>query len=387
VEWEEGEEAPTQEWPYDIHNQAGLTCADCHGGDATLDDMDEVRDSKGYRGVPSTAEIPRFCGRCHSDATYMKKYNPALPVDQVAKYVTSRHGVLLNRGDDKVATCISCHSIHNISPASSPRSSVYPTNLPRVCADCHSDAGYMAEYGIPTDQFEKFASSVHGQALLVNEDIGAPACNDCHGNHGAAPPGVENISAVCGLCHAKVASLFSESPHKAAFEENDFPQCETCHSNHDIIKPLDNMVGTGQNSFCIDCHSEDDGNSGFETASIISILLDSLVREEQSAIDVIDDAETRGMEVDDERFALKDVHSSLVESRALVHSFNLDEIRPELEKGIALADATRLNGLAVIDNYYFRRKGLGISTIIITLLAIIIWMKIKRIERRSGNRA
>ena len=385
--WEEGENSPTQKWAYDIHNQAGLTCADCHGGNPALDDMDEVRASKGYRGVPSVNDIPQFCGRCHSDAAYMKKYNPALPVDQVAKYVTSRHGVLLKSGDKKVATCVSCHSVHNISPASTPTSSVYPLNLPGVCAQCHSNVEYMAEYGIPTDQYDKYASSVHGQALLVKEDIGAPACNDCHGNHGAIPPGLENISAVCGTCHAKVASLFAESPHKAAFEENGFPQCEACHSNHDIVKPLDIMIGTGENSFCIECHSEGDGNRGFETASAVSSLLDSLVRSEQSAIEVTDEAEMKGMAVDDERFALKDVQSSLVESRALVHSFDLDKIRPELEKGIALAEATRLNSLSIIDDYYFRRKGLGISTIIITLLALIIWLKIRRIEKHPAKRA
>src|SRR6266540_7241295 len=33
-----------------------------------------------------------ICGRCHSDAQFMKRYNPALRVDQVAEYATSVHG-------------------------------------------------------------------------------------------------------------------------------------------------------------------------------------------------------------------------------------------------------------------------------------------------------
>jgi hypothetical protein len=382
-EWEEGEEASTIRWSYDIHNQAGLTCADCHGGDPALEDMDEVRDSRGYLGVPEVKEIPGFCGRCHSDAAYMKKFNPALSVDQVAKYATSRHGELLRRGDTKVATCVSCHSVHDISPAGSPNSSVYPLNLPMVCASCHADADYMAGYGIPTDQYEKFVSSVHGEALLVSEDISAPACNDCHGNHGAIPPGVKNISAVCGLCHARAAMLFAESPHMAAFEANELPQCETCHSNHDIIKPIDKMIGTGAGSLCTDCHSEGDENKGFETAAAVSALLDSLVRAEGDAIGIIDEAEQKGMEVDDERFVLKDVRSALVESRALIHSFNLEKVQPELDKGIQLAAATYAGGIQIIDDYYFRRKGLGIATAIITLLAILIWVKIRRIDRKQ----
>ena len=65
----------------------------------------------------------------------------------------------------------------------------------------------MKEYGIPTDQYEKYSKSVHGVALLQKHDLGAPACNKCHGNHGATPPGVESISKVCGTCHALNADL------------------------------------------------------------------------------------------------------------------------------------------------------------------------------------
>lgn len=379
-EWEDGEEGmPTTVWPNSIHREKGLDCNDCHGGDPDLDDMDDVRESRGYRGIPEPREMPEFCGECHASAEYMKKHNPSLPVDQVDKYWTSRHGQLLKIDDKKVANCVSCHSVHDIAPANLPNSSVYPINLPHTCASCHADAEYMADYKIPIDQYEKFAASVHGVALLEKEDIGAPACNDCHGNHGAVPPGVDNISAVCGLCHAKNAMLFADSPHKEAYEEADLPQCETCHSNHDIVKPLDEMVGTGPNSLCNDCH--DEGDEGYATAAAVSTLLDSLVRMEQRAIDVIEDAEQKGMEVDEELFSLKDVHSALVESRTLVHAFNLEKIEPELNKGINLAGQTYQAGLDIIDNYYFRRKGLGAATIIIALLAIFVWIRIKRMDK------
>ena len=40
----------------------------------------------------------------------MKRYNPALRVDQEAEYVTSVHGRKIAQGDQKPATCISCHA-------------------------------------------------------------------------------------------------------------------------------------------------------------------------------------------------------------------------------------------------------------------------------------
>lgn len=379
VDWED-DGGPASLWDGDIHKEIGLTCADCHGGDPTLEDMDDVRGGRSYRGVPTTLEIPDFCGRCHSDPVYMKKYNPSVATDQLDKYRTSIHGKLNKKGDVKAATCVSCHTVHAIQPAKIPSSSVYPMNLPGTCAECHANPIYMKPYDIPTDQYDKFVRSVHGRQLLEKEDIGAPACNDCHGNHGAAPPGLDNISAVCGTCHARHAMLFSDSPHKEAYEREKLPQCEACHSNHDIIQPIDEMVGVGEKAFCSRCHDAEMENKGFETAAAISDLLDSLVRIERLAEKTIDEAELKGMSVDDERFALKDIRSALVESRTLIHSFDIEQVKPEAEKGIQLAAATHLRGLEIIEDYYFRRKGLAVSTIIITLLAVVIWIKIKQFD-------
>ena len=86
----------------------------------------------------------------------MKLYNPALPVDQVAKYRTSVHGNLNAKGDPNAAECASCHGSHEIQPVKDSRSLVYATNIPSVCANCHSDAKLMAKYKIPTDQYENY---------------------------------------------------------------------------------------------------------------------------------------------------------------------------------------------------------------------------------------
>ena len=92
-----------------------------------------------------------------------------------------------NMGLIVAPSCNDCHGVHNIFPPKDPRSQVYPLNLPETCGKCHSDpkvmAGVKLENGspIPTDQYEKFARSVHGVALLQKQDIGAPACNSCHG--------------------------------------------------------------------------------------------------------------------------------------------------------------------------------------------------------------
>jgi len=377
--FEDEDDGPSYKIVRDVHSQRGLSCADCHGGDATLDDMDEVREVKGYRGVPSPLEVPNFCARCHGDASYMHEHNPALPVDQLDKYKTSIHGRrLLGKKDTKVANCISCHGVHDIGSAKMPHSSTHPLNIPQTCGKCHADEEYMADYSIETSQVNDYAQSVHGIALLQRKDLGAPACNDCHGNHGAAPPGVTSLSAVCGNCHALEAELFNSSPHKVAFEENDYPMCETCHSNHKIVKPLDDWVGTMEPALCINCHSDDDGTRGFETADGISTAITNLVVAHREAKSILDEAIEKGMMTTDEEFRLKEVHQALVQTRTLIHAFNLDSVADKAEEGLKKAQEVEANSASLIDEYYFRRKGLGLATLFIAIVIIALYVKIKR---------
>ena len=54
---------PAQLYDGDVHHQAGLTCADCHGGNPNDDSMAAMSPAKGFRGVPKKAAVPEFCAR------------------------------------------------------------------------------------------------------------------------------------------------------------------------------------------------------------------------------------------------------------------------------------------------------------------------------------
>src|SRR6266542_3714522 len=194
--------------------QKKSSCNECHGGDPNADAKEAAKDPrKGYLGRPKTLDIPAYCGKCHSDANLMKRFNPSLRVDQEREYYTSVHGKLLKSGETRVATCISCHSVHGIRAITDPLSSVYPSNVAETCSKCHASADYMRGFKIPSDQFDNYKKSVHAKALYDKQDLSAPTCNDCHGNHGATPPGIASVANVCGQCHARQAELFQTSPH------------------------------------------------------------------------------------------------------------------------------------------------------------------------------
>src|ERR1041385_6213752 len=104
--------APAKLFDTDIHRSRGLSCNDCHGRDPNDDSKEGAKDvRKGYLGKPKKLDIPAYCGKCHSDANLMKKFNPSLRVDQEREYYTSVHGKLLKTGETRVATCIDRKSV------------------------------------------------------------------------------------------------------------------------------------------------------------------------------------------------------------------------------------------------------------------------------------
>ena len=330
-------------------------------------------------------KIVALCGSCHSNPGYMKNYNSRLPVDQVEKYRTSIHGKLNQQGNIDAAECVSCHGNHEIRSVNDPKASVYATNIPLVCSGCHSNEKKMRKYNIPTNQYALFVNSVHGLQLLQKMDLNAPSCNDCHGNHGAIPPGIESISNVCGTCHSLNEELFSQSPHRKAFDERKIPECEICHGNHGIQRTTDNMLGTGESSTCIKCHKVDDKSKGFITAKAMKSLIDSLKSDDKAAQKIVDEAAQKGMDISDASFALKDIKQVLIESRTVLHSADLEKYKESIQKGFEITTKAEKAGQDAVDDYYFRRKGLGIVTIMVTILAILLYLKIKRLEKSKQH--
>jgi hypothetical protein len=370
---------PAKLFDGDIHHQAGLTCADCHGGNPDDDSMSAMSPAKGFRGVPKKAAIPDFCARCHSNATYMHPFNTKLPVDQLSEYVTSVHGKRLKQGDAKVATCVDCHRVHNILSVKDPRAPVYPSNVATTCGRCHADAAYMKEYKIPTDQVAHYQKSVHAE-VLAQGDTSAPTCTTCHGNHGAAPPGVNSVVMVCGTCHVFFAQLFEKSPHQAAFTQMGLPGCVQCHSNHEIVKPSDSWVGVGPNSICSTCHSS--GDAGFKSSQGIAMDLGRLNLAIAQADSVLDTAERAGMEVSEAKLELANAHEALIKGRVNVHTFRASEVQKVTEPGLEIAKKANQAGAAALQELNVRRKGLGIALITILVAIAGLYLKIRQIESK-----
>lgn len=368
-----------EKFSQDVHAQKGLTCASCHGGDATSEDSDKAMSrSAGWKGHIDRQIVPQLCGSCHSDPATMRKFDPSLRTDQLSQYHTSIHGQRLAKGDNKVAVCTDCHSVHDIRPPADPRSTVNPVNVAHTCSRCHADANYMRGYSIPTDQFAKYNTSVHHDALAVRGDLSAPTCTTCHGNHGATPPGVDSVRNVCATCHTFQAQMFEKSTHKQAFAEASLPGCVVCHSNHGITHPSDATLAAGSESLCMQCHSPGD-RCDQARAGILAELtnLDNSIKRANTILKL---AESSGMEVSEARLAQSEAQDSLTKARVTIHSFQPELVQQDVRAGLKIANANFEAGQKAMAERRYRRVGLGISLLAICVVVIGLGLFIRQIE-------
>ncbi len=369
----------------DVHSKVGLSCADCHGGDpGAFDDEDEAMwENDSFIGTIEKEDQIEVCGSCHSDPTFMRKYSTDISVDQVTQYKTSGHGIALADGNEKVATCTDCHGVHGILPVKDPRAPVFAKNIPETCSNCHSDETRMFESGLPTNQFDEFKNSVHGIALLENGDIGAPACNDCHGNHGATPPYVDHVDQICGTCHSNNKDIFQKSHLNDIFLSNGFGQCEACHGNHNVEKPTDEFLSWSNESSCKPCH--EDSHPAKEMAGYFYNTIDSLKTGLKLAHDMVEMAEHKGMIVSELLFDLDDAKKALIKTRTNIHSFNKAFVDSGASSGFTSIQAAINGSNILLDEVKYRKKGLLSFSVIITIFVIAIGFKVNEWKKIREN--
>jgi predicted CXXCH cytochrome family protein len=183
------------------------------------------------------------------------------------------------------------------------------------------------------------------------------------------------------MCHAIEADLYVSSPHYEAFAAQGLPMCETCHSNHGIGTPTHALIGLEEGQLCGNCHTADDGTAAPLQIDSMSTLFAALTKAVDSSRYLVGEAAVRGMMVTDKEFTLKEIDQILIHMRSSVHAFNVDSLTPYATEGLEESEIVQAGAAALIDEYYFRRWGLGIASFLITLLAIGIYLKI----RTSGS--
>lgn len=356
---------------------AVLGCTGCHGGDATAVGNKDAAHSvdAGFKGRIPREDIPELCASCHADPVRMHAY--ALPSDQLIQYRTSVHGhALYDRGDTRVAVCADCHGAHRILSAHDPAAPTAPANQPKTCGRCHADAKLMSSFKLSADTVEHYVAGVHGRAVIVKRMRGAPACTDCHGSHGASPPGIGEIEEVCGRCHENEKEQYQKSAH---FRHK--LTCTACHASHEVQRATVAMYMGDEPGHCGSCHAQDD-----EARSYAEVVADGRKRLEDAVAEtqrIIEHGKASGLWFKHEDVYRRESARTLVSVRALTHALDREAIEKHFNDGLAKQDRTREEveklGSALRD----RRILLVVLVLLLLMMTALLALKLVAIRRLS----
>ena len=316
------------EYETSVH-AATISCAACHGGDATVPKLEAHDTAKGYRGKIARADVPAVCASCHADPERMR--DSGLPVDQFALYQNSEHGTRLKGGDTRVAVCTDCHGVHRIVSHTEPTSPVAPRNIAATCGRCHSDAQLMGAYKLPADQEAKYRDSVHGRALYLDDHPLAPTCATCHGAHGAR----EDVSTACGRCHSRTRDYFDDGPHAAAVTQGKMTECASCHGYHELPVPDRTLFETA----CPTCHAPDSPPA--LTARKLAAVLTQAEESLEAAEDDVATLERTMPTAARRRSRLDQARSYYLEALPVQHALNVERVEDLARSARSISDEAR----------------------------------------------
>ena len=234
-------------------------CWSCHGSHNIL----PVSDNKSKAHFTNLVST---CGECHDKPEFAEKHSSTVKQPGLM-YSKSVHGLLVEQGSEKAATCTKCHGIHDIKNRIQPFSKISSINIPDVCSECHKQI---------TDDY---LQSIHwiGVKKGIRE---SPSCNDCHSEHSIhAINTVDKRNEIkkiqdntCLQCHQNLllaqryglegtnALNYQDSYHGLAVSRGDetAAMCVDCHGVHKILPKNHEESSINKRNIlitCKKCHS------------------------------------------------------------------------------------------------------------------------------------
>jgi predicted CXXCH cytochrome family protein len=224
-----------------------IPCVKCHA------DIDPQR----HRPCETAGRVD--CSNCHA---------------QIAEdYFDSDHGQGFVQKKPKSPYCTDCHGEHKVMSHLDERDRTYRANIPELCGSCHAQVEDQELKETEKNVLVDYSASVHGQGLLKKGLLPSAICTDCHNTHFILNSGdkqssvyPKNLAATCATCHQGIYKEFVNSVHSPAVTstEKKLPNCEDCHSAHQIKDIQQDQFMTEVTDQCGSCH-EDLSKTYFET--------------------------------------------------------------------------------------------------------------------------
>jgi predicted CXXCH cytochrome family protein len=238
----------------------------------------------------------------------------------------------------------------------------------------------MDKYKIPSNQFDLFRNSVHGIMLMERNDLRAPGCADCHGIHGANPPGYKEIANVCASCHSSIADLFKQSPHYAERTKVHMARCVDCHGSHDVSHPTTDLYVGTEERHCGGCHGAD--SKQVRLGLVLKKNVDDAIASVEQAKKAIDKIRKSGKDITKIEEAFEASRAELVKARAVTHTLNVDRVSEYTKKSQEKADDVMKSVDQIIKELKGRKKEVIFVLVILAAIIVIVSVYYFRVKQQ-----
>lgn len=191
-----------------------------------------------------------YCLLCHAKPDQVWELPSGETLSVTIDPTVLGHSVHGESNPEGALACADCHPSFRYPHPATLSQTVREFQIERyaVCRNCHED------------QYTRAQDSVHGEFIREGR-LEAATCIDCHGGHDIQPPDEprQRISLTCGRCHGVIFEEYRTSVHGIALlDENnpDVPTCIDCHGVHNIENPTTTLFRTGSPELCAKCHAD-----------------------------------------------------------------------------------------------------------------------------------
>jgi predicted CXXCH cytochrome family protein len=208
--------------------------------------------------------------------------------------------------------------------------------------------------------------------MLQNLDLRAPTCSTCHGKHGAAPPGFQQVANVCGQCHSATEDYYLQGAHRVGMTGEAAPRCVTCHGLHDVVPATRDLYTGTEDKHCGSCHAP-----GTATAGQVDAIYQTLKSADDAysqAEDLITQATDQHLIMAREEELLQKANTPLIESRALQHTVDLAQIQAKATESEDISQQVQASAREALRDIQTRRLGMvvALAVILVTIAALVL---------------
>jgi cytochrome c2 len=230
--------------------------------------------------------------------------------------------------------------------------------------------------GRPEDGPHRYLSSVHAQELLDRGNPRAPTCVNCHGVHGAAPPGAGDIDKVCGHCHTAERRYFTSGPHLEGMVKAGLPECVACHGAHAVAPAQPQRLAAE----CARCHGA--GSSQESLGGRLWIEYQAAASRIDEAAALVTKADAIPIQTEDYRARLEEARTYLREALPAAHAVDEQTVSGLTGRARAVGAEVASEIHGKLGHLQARQVGLVVFWFYVALTVVVL----RRLQSRAARK-